>query len=112
MERQPVVLEGVRQQPLPQHLRGRDGRPGVRQQPRGPKRHPVRTRPAQPYGPSLMDGRRQFEYDLILAEDDAHVVFLVSGREVKVPRGVLEFDEEGRFWLTPEVAAGLGLTPA
>lgn len=57
-----------------------------------------------------MDGRRQFEYDLILAEDDAQVVFLVAGREVQIARDVLlEYDEEGRFWLMADVAAELGL---
>lgn len=50
------------------------------------------------------------EYDLILAEDDTHVVFQIHGREVKISRGILlDYDEEGRFWLAIEDAEEIGM---
>lgn len=57
-------------------------------------------------------GMRTFqgEYDLIIAQDDKNVVFLIHGKEVTISTGVLlECDEEGRFWLAREDAEKLGL---
>lgn len=52
----------------------------------------------------------QGEYDLILGEDDDDVAFLVHGRELKISRFRLAgYDDEGRFWLSVDVAKELGL---
>ncbi len=50
------------------------------------------------------------EYDLIVAEDEHNVVFLINGKEVTISTGVLlECDEEGRFWVARYDAEALGL---
>ena len=50
------------------------------------------------------------EYDLILAEGEHDVVFQIAGRDVTISRGViLDYDEEGRFWVSRRDAEGLGL---
>lgn len=57
-------------------------------------------------------GRLTFEgeYDLILGEDEHDVVFQINGREVKISRGVLlDYDEEGRFWIARYDAEEMGL---
>ena len=52
----------------------------------------------------------QGEYELIIAEDDDCVVFQISGSDVTIKRGViLDYDEEGRYWLAREDAERMGL---
>jgi hypothetical protein len=53
------------------------------------------------------------EYDLILGEDENSVLFLIAGREVKLPRSKIEsFDYEGRLRVSVEVAKEFDLTEA
>lgn len=56
---------------------------------------------------------RTFEgnYQLIVAESDAAVVFQINGKDVQISNGVLlEVDEDERkFWLSREDAEAIGL---
>ena len=50
------------------------------------------------------------EYDLIVAAGEHSVVFQVNGKELEISRTMLlDYDEEGRFWLSREDAQELGL---
>jgi hypothetical protein len=50
------------------------------------------------------------EYELIVAESDERVVFQINGREVVISTGVLlDYDDEGRYWIARYDAEEMGL---
>ena len=52
----------------------------------------------------------QGEYELILAEGESEVVFQIAGRDVTIGRGtLLDYDEEGRYWIARDDAEAMGL---